>query len=295
MDLTDEDRVHLSAAEIAALEAPDPDDEQETKDEEPAEPTAETTASEAAAAATQPATEAEPVAEAPATASVEADDTEDARPSVGVTTPDVEDYDTKIKSLRARKAEAFKKLMDGDQDMTAELFAEIETDVDAQAFALMNQRAEHRAEARRAAQSSQAEWQWECKRFLRDVAKSEGIDYTADPKLGKELDAQVKALAGDPDNRSRTGEWFLEQAHKRVKAIHSIGVKQTSEKVAVAAIEQARKPDLTNVPPTLAKVPVAAQASVDADEFAHLRNLSGMDYEKAIARMTPDQLERFMV
>jgi hypothetical protein len=57
-----------------------------------------------------------------------------------------------------------------------------------------------------------------------------------------------------------------------------------------------RKPaaaDRSALPPTLAGVPAAADASVGS-EFAHLDGLEGTALEKALARMTPDQQERYL-
>jgi hypothetical protein len=52
--------------------------------------------------------------------------------------------------------------------------------------------------------------------------------------------------------------------------------------------------DPTEMPPTLRNVPIAATGAVNADEFAHMRNLGGLELEKAHARLTPDQRDRWM-
>jgi hypothetical protein len=56
-----------------------------------------------------------------------------------------------------------------------------------------------------------------------------------------------------------------------------------------------RKPDLKVVPPTLANLPNAGgdDASVGEGKFAHIDSLSGMDLERAIARMSPDEQREY--
>jgi hypothetical protein len=62
------------------------------------------------------------------------------------------------------------------------------------------------------------------------------------------------------------------------------------------AAERMRRPalaDRSGLPPTLAGVPAAADAAV-GHEFAHLESLEGSALERALARMTPDQQERYL-
>jgi hypothetical protein len=51
--------------------------------------------------------------------------------------------------------------------------------------------------------------------------------------------------------------------------------------------------DRSTLPPTLAGVPVAADASISS-EFAHLEGLDAIELERAVARMTPEQQERWV-
>lgn len=294
MTLDEHDKAGLSPEEIAAIEADlgdedSPADERAGQDEHSAQAEQQTAAAPAAADADQ-----EGAAAADATAAqppaAQADDDIGAKPTVTVVTPDVSEYDSKIAALRTEKKEAFQKLLDG--DMKPEEYSAIEARVDDQTDALKQQRADHHAEVRRAQASAQAEWQWECKRFMRDALKAEGIDYATDKKLGKELDGQLKMLSQDPDNAERNAEWFLSEAHRRVKAIN--GIAAVAKTPAPAPAPARPTPDLSKVAPTLARVPVAANPALNGDEFGHMRNLEGNDYERAIARMTPEQLDRFL-
>ena len=47
-------------------------------------------------------------------------------------------------------------------------------------------------------------------------------------------------------------------------------------------------------PRTLANLPQAGVEAEGQGEFSHLENLSGLALEKALARMTPDQQERYL-
>ncbi|GAA6119564.1 hypothetical protein Acidovoranil_16670 [Acidovorax sp. FG27] len=48
------------------------------------------------------------------------------------------------------------------------------------------------------------------------------VDYTKDTAKQADLDAFVRALAAAPGNESKPSRWFLEEAHKRVVALHVI-------------------------------------------------------------------------
>lgn len=145
-----------------------------------------------------------------------------------------------------------------------------------------------------AEQANARDWQQAVHRFIARVANDEHVDYRTDAKLAKDLDMFVKVLANDPENAYQSGEWFLEEAHKLVKARR--GVVVTTEKDSPTPPKERpapRKPDLKAVPKTLAHVPGSDGPGDIADEFGHLDALDGLDLESAIARMTPAQREKF--
>lgn len=273
--LTDEERQGLSPEEIEAIEADDDgsdllsavasDDEDDDGDEGAA--------------------PADDKKEAPS--SEDNGDVDDEPAPEPLLAPAVENYDERVKALKAEKAEAFKKFSEG--DMTSEDYMAIEDRVSTDLADLHYTQREHEASIRRAQQQAKADWDAECRRFMRDTLKREQVDYGNNPILGAALDTAVKALANDPKNESKPADWFLEEAHKQVKA--AMGIKAAPSPAPAAS---SRKADLSGIPPAIGKLPVAMDAPVNGDEFAHMRNLRGSDYEKAIAAMTPEQLDRFM-
>lgn len=209
-------------------------------------------------------------------------------PASAIIAPAVEGFEDRIKALNAEKSTALQKMMDG--DITAEEFAETDQRVSKELTDLTIAQRTHEADTRRAQQSAEQDWQRECARFMRS-AKEQGIDYAGNRALGAALDAEVRALAGDPKHAAKSGDWFLREAHKAVTS--AFGIKPSA---APAAPQQPAKraPDLSGIPPSIAHAPVAAEAAPDGSEFAFLNNLDGSAYEKAIARMTTEQRERFM-
>ncbi len=144
--------------------------------------------------------------------------------------------------------------------------------------------------AESAAQEAEQRWKWEIDRFMDDHDQ-----YKKDPILHAALDAAVKNLAADEANTDKTGRWFLREAHKEVSKRFG-GEEQgdkPAEKTAEKQSQPRGKPDLKAVPRTLGQVP-AAESNDTGGEFASLDRLDGADFEKAFARMTPDQQERYL-
>lgn len=122
--------------------------------------------------------------------------------------------------------------------------------------------------------------------------KAQGFDYQGNADALKDLDARVKALA--PLYKNEPGDWrkLLNAAHKLVA--EERGIKLTQAKAsAEQQPSKSRAPALEEVPPTVVRGPSAGGASVNGGEFAHLDKLTGVALEKAIAKMTPDELERW--
>ena len=126
--------------------------------------------------------------------------------------------------------------------------------------------------------------------FINTAAKSDGIDYRNDIAKQADLDLFVKTLANKPENADKSGEWFLQEAHKRVKALH--GIETVSNKKPGA---QNRKPPVDDLPKNLAHVPGGADdAEEQSSRFADLDKLDGIELETAMARLTPDQREAYL-
>lgn len=139
-------------------------------------------------------------------------------------------------------------------------------------------------------QTAEQEWVSTVKRFTSQVAKDEGIDYAKDAAKQKDLDLFIKALAGDAENDNKPMSWFLEEAHRRVVVLHGI-----TAKPAVENKKQSRKPPVNDLPKSLANIPAGeGPGDIGHNEFDALDKLDGLELEIAIAKMTPDQRERYL-
>jgi hypothetical protein len=167
------------------------------------------------------------------------------------------------------------------------------------------------------AQTQEQEWAHTVNKFLTATAKAD-LDYSKDPDKHADLDMFVKSLANDAKNSDQPAEWFLLEAHKRVKALHGFlgsepkfaeptalppgAVLLSAAKLvtdpnnpALPATKASRKPPLDAVPKTLAQVPGSdGPGDVDGNEFSDVDRLTGDAMEAAIAKMSPAQRDRYM-
>jgi hypothetical protein len=204
-------------------------------------------------------------------------------------TPLAAEFNTRMEALRAEKKALTAKLMAG------ELEADEYSDLEEKNLAARD--------ALREEQDINKRWFTDVHNFRVQAAKTSGINYFTDTEKDSALDGWVKVLAAKPENYEKPATWFLEQAHKKVMIEFDIaapapkapenGTKNVADGKKVAP-KTARTPNLSGIPPTLGGLPAAAPATGgDGGEFAHLDKLSGFEYEKAIARMTPEQRDRW--
>jgi hypothetical protein len=216
----------------------------------------------------------------------------------------VEGYDKKMADLAAKKNAVHQKFKAGEIELDQMLTERDEVDTEAGKLRMQQERAEHNAAINQ--QNEAAAWHHDISTFVSGVKKAEGIDY-GKKTLNAALDEAVKELANAKDkdgkllHAEKSGRWFLREAHKRVK--EDLGIKPAvaaekgDDKAAAekkAAALAARKPDKKKVPKTLAGLPGASADDTKGDpEFQHLDKLDGMDLEYAVAKMTPEQQERW--
>lgn len=256
--------VEADAGEDAATDADATADEPEAQAQPEAE--AEQDASETTTAEVQQAN-ADP---APAVASAEAAEL----PTYKAEVP--QDYKAQRAELMKAKADAMKKLMDGEID--AETFAAEDMRVaDAlEDLAAARIRAETLQEAN--AQSQQAYQARAIQRLIAN-AKSE-VDYAADATAQKQFDTSLQVLAAQPDNAGKDFADLIEDAHKMVKAMR--GIAQAPKQPAAE-----RKP-AGDVPVTLRSLPSASTPNTGG-VIEQIARLKGPAYEAAYAKLTPAQ------
>lgn len=209
-----------------------------------------------------------------------------------------EDYDAQVKANKEAVAALRKRFNDGAVEA-----AEYEAQLDA----LHDKRSElerikTRAEISEemAQQSRHNAWISTIHAFAADAASKPEmglVDYAKDMDKQADLDVFVKALAGIKGNENKPMRWFLEEAHKRVLALHGIAPAQSTPPAQDKKPQQAtRKADASKVVQGLAEVPGgASDADPSSDEFADLDKLTGLDYERALSALPEDKRRRYLM
>jgi hypothetical protein len=273
--------------------AEDDDDQDEGEDDDDTDPAAApaATAPAPAAEAAPAAAAAEVVAEVPELAPA-------AAPAVAVAPLDLSYLDAKrdaeFAKLDAAKAEGLTKLMAGE--------------IEAAEYAKIDAQYMRDRDAVRENLKSEGDWMTQVHAFKAQALATSGINYDADTEKAQAWDDWVKRLADKPEHANLSGEQFLALAHKKVLAEFDIAPKATPAPApapattaapapaaaAPAPAKKGRAPDLSTIPPSLGALPAASNPGAgDGGEFAHIDNLTGMAYERALAGLSADQKARY--
>jgi hypothetical protein len=200
------------------------------------------------------------------------------------------DFDDRVKAIEDSEAEIARKFEAGEIEQPEYVRETRRIAKERGELDRIQVKAEMAAEMSQQAEIHQ--WQQQVAKFMREAKKIDGVDYRGNEALGTELDTLVKALANNPANADKPSAWFLQQAHKAVKAMHGI-----ADKPAPASKDEkpaSRKSPIDKAPKTLAQVPGGEGPGDVADEFVNLDNLDGDAYETALAKLTPAQRERYL-
>lgn len=209
------------------------------------------------------------------------------------------DYDDKILAIKDRDRALRQQYKDGEIDIDerdqglAELSEQREQLIVARTKAEISQEMRAQSESKQQ-EAAQQTWQGAINSFVASTAES-GIDYRKDAEKANDWDGFVRALAAKPEHSDKSMQWFLEEAHKRVMALHGIAATAPtkSKKETIADAVAKRKPPIANMPKNIADVPGADGPGDVDDQFADVTNLDGWELEQAIARMTPAQRAKF--
>jgi len=195
-----------------------------------------------------------------------------------------------IKALKAEESAAFKRLMDGEIDSEAyqAVRDRVDADVDTLRTQALTATVFQKANAQAQEQAARNEWT-KAETAAFNAFKADGLDYKAKPSLLAAYNTNLKALGADPKNENRDAAWFLAEANRLTR--EDLGQTAVGKKPTPTARAGV---DLSELPPTLRSVPVAATSAVNTDEFAHMRNLDGIALEKAHAALTEAQRDRWM-
>jgi hypothetical protein len=203
-----------------------------------------------------------------------------------------EDFNARVEAVQAKEAEVWAKFEAGDLTRE-ELQAELRK-VNAEQSELSTIKLKADLSNEMNAQSAQTQWESAVNRALKEFAKPEhgGIDYAKDAAKLADFDQFVKVLANKPENESRSMDWFLQEAHKRVRALHGINA-APAKNDALEQAKERRKPDLKVVPASLAQVPGGDGPGDVGSEFADVDQLEGDALEDAIRAMSPERRQRY--
>lgn len=225
---------------------------------------------------------------------------DDLRPGYVATLP--HDFNERMGKLATEEADLRAKFKDGEIDVDA---------YDKQRDAIVQQRAELNRQSLKVEisqemteQNAKAAWTNNINRFFDNVAKTEGIDYRADKARNDALDDFIKVIASKTEHDDKPLAWFLQEAHKRVKAMFgdvdkpAVDTASTEAKPAAKAGDKkaepaSRKPPVAAAPQTLAQVPGGDGPGDVAGEFAHLDALNGDALEIALGKMSPEARDRY--
>jgi hypothetical protein len=112
------------------------------------------------------------------------------------------------------------------------------------------------------------------------VKRSEGVDYASNRSLNAALDQAVKDLAGAQDkdgkfiHEDKSGRWFLREAHRRVMEGIGRGSRRGGSDEDVDADDR--------------------EQHLGRADFERLDDMDGLDLEDEVAKMTPEEQERWL-
>ncbi|WP_312463630.1 hypothetical protein [Comamonas sp.] len=219
-------------------------------------------------------------------------------PAIAPKTVAPDDIKDQRAQLRKERAEAQRKVFDG--LMEPEEFETIENDIQDKLDALVRAEAVDQTRGQIALERMTDDYNSELAQYQK-AAKAAGLDISQG-ELKKEFERMVALCAQDAVERGLTdapgniaaSKAGLKDAMVLLQARHGKTVTLPSGKqTAPAQKPRPKVDDRSKIPPSLANVPAAAEANVGDDEFAHLEGMDIADQERAVARMTPEQQERW--
>jgi hypothetical protein len=202
---------------------------------------------------------------------------------------DVAEVDAKLGEVKSQIAELDKAYDDGELDFAE--YRQKERELADQQANLIADKREAELAIKVNTEAASRTWEDNVARFM-----SENQMFAT--KTGQAaLNGALQDLYADEKNLTASHDWLLNKAASMVRADMGIDVAPVAGETAAekAARERAKKSaDARNkLPRTLGDTPVADEPDTSADEFSSLDSLQGLELEAAVARMTPEQQERF--
>ena len=216
------------------------------------------------------------------------------------------DANEQRQALLTERSDALRKLIDG--EMEAEEYAKIDAEVQQKLDAIVRAESIDQAREQIARDTMMADYNKQLSATLKRGVEA-GLEGLSDPKsdVAKAFDRAVRMFGQDAVERGLSDEPgklaaskdALEEALAYMLRRHGkTETRKAGAEDQAATAKPTAKPrqpvDRSTLPPTLAAVPVAADAAVGGGEFAHLNGLEGAALERAIAKLSEEQLERYL-
>jgi hypothetical protein len=139
-----------------------------------------------------------------------------------------------------------------------------------------------------ATQAAEQKWAWQQEVFFKS-----NKNFKDDEVLFGALGSALQVLYKNPDNANKDGLQLLNEAAEEVKKRFApVKQQETSTTPPKDLTKKRRKDDL---PVTLSNLPAADFNDNSTGEFDYLDKLSGLAYEKALAKLPEDARERFLM
>ena len=189
------------------------------------------------------------------------------------------DADARLQEISTKKDELLTQFDDG--DITAREYQKQLDDLSRQERKIEFEQHEAQLAQKMEQQRLQNDWMATCNTFIERHAI-----YKDNPRLHKALDAEVRDLAGKPETANWTGQRFLDEAHKNLKA--AFDFKDAAAPASTASRE---------LPPNLAKVPAAEVEDTSGGRFAVLDRMATSDpmgYEETLSKMSQSERDAYL-
>lgn len=210
---------------------------------------------------------------------------------------DFEDIGTRLTNLDTLQAELDKQYDDEDMDAKEYL---------AQSRLITQETSDLNADVREAefvynANQTFAVTDWQ--RSVNDFVSTN--DEFQTPIMQGALNAALNELYGEEANIGSSHNWYLQTAANAVRdqitpaqaAMDNPSDRDPNATATAAARAAAEKANDAKgrLPKTLSDVPVADDASTSKDKFANIDNMTGVELEAALAKMTPEQEQEYLL
>lgn len=185
-----------------------------------------------------------------------------------------------LEGIQTKLAEIDQRLEDGDIDIV---------EYTRQRDPLIRQQTEIELAHKFNAQQAEQLWKHEQGLFF-----AQNQEYRTDPVLNGALRSVFKQLDTE-ENSGKSGYEILLEAKQLVEArIGAASTKKEDPKPDPTPRPRTPAREAAQLPKTLADTIPAEENPAGQDEFAHLDKLEGLDYERALSKLTPDQERRYL-